>query len=162
MAARNKTFGSILGHPRGRRKGTHKFRGATRSRDCARNYGHLAGTERRRRRRLVAAIAISGRMNYLVGESREFFGAADARQVTTHCLEHSRGMKWFHGTASGCLLCPGFSSAGVTWPYGEVRGILFHDRAPIFLSFFLSHFFFLFNFSLSCYDDMCMDFSSCF
>lgn len=160
MAARNKTFGSILGHPCGRRKGTHKFRGATRSRDCARNYGHLAGTERRRRR-LVAAIAISGRMNYLVGESREFFGAADARQVTTHCLEHSRGMKWFHETASGCLLCPGFSSISVTWSHGEVRGILFHDRAPVFLSFFLSQFFFSIFFLL-CYNDTCIDFSNCF
>lgn len=90
-------------------RGRINFAGFTRSRDCARNYEHLAGTERRRRR-LVAAIAISGRMNYLVGEPREFFGAANARQVTTHCLERSRGMKWFHGTASGCLLCPGFST----------------------------------------------------
>ena len=147
MAARNKTFGSILGLHRGRRKGTHKFRGATRSRDCARNYGHLAGTERRRRRRrrLETAIAISARMNYLVGEPREFFGAADARQVTTHCLEHSRGMKWFHGTASGCLLCPGFPLSRCHLVTRRSKRNFFDDSAAIFFTFFIP------------YDDMCIN-----
>lgn len=62
----------------------------------SRNYGYLDGSGG------FEPVQSQSRLDELspVGEIVLW----DARQVTTHCLEHShRRMKWFHGAASGCL-----------------------------------------------------------